>query len=435
MPYNFGRKLIENFTIENFEEYKTKTVDYNDEKHLVFNIIKHIKDAGKFLSDYYASMRIDFSMPFRLEFNNISEYQDPKPFFSLGEKKIIEYSEFAELPEAFRREESQKYTDSSIWSIYNFFDQMNLDEIKILRQLFSKALISDEEWEEAKKLVRVFEEAGDIHKEHHVPDLRFKDTEDEFIKNRQKDMAPKLIKASEKINSLAQEGDIIILVGNSPQLIRYPLEKIITNKKIDLVSLALSGHPGQISKRGDEHGIIKNLVTDRGDLLYKEYMQKIGLTKEKINNAKKILIVDVIGSGGGIKYLNNSLAEISCDGDVDLLSEKICLVGVNLCNVKIKKENTSSQKPSLEDHVLFSKNIQTKSLYMEDLEKFLDRVSDSDLNARLLPNANSYRWDQDGFIEKLEDYSLHLDFSKFPILTHEIDQLMGSHSANDHPSH
>ena len=191
-------------------------------------------------------------------------------------------------------------------------------KIEILRKNIQPGIISEEEWQNADILAQKYEIMHQYVKDH--------DNNPYASHLKAEDMVPQLLEAAHKIDKIAQDGDILIFVGNTPQLIRYPLEKMIQEKpNLKIVSLALSGHPGQVQERGSLNGVLKNILTEESHDAYKEYMNHMGLTVESIKG-HKVHLVDCVGAGGGLNYLIKCISEIAYDGNMDAATQYVDVV-------------------------------------------------------------------------------------------------------------
>ncbi|WP_425363894.1 hypothetical protein [Candidatus Tisiphia endosymbiont of Hybos culiciformis] len=251
-------------------------------------------------------------------------------------------------------------------TIENFFKAINSKQLETLKSVIQPDLVSAEEWESALSLTKKYKVTNDyVH-------TMSSNLESSNLNISKDDTIHDVVIAAQEIEKIVSDGDIVIFVGNTPQLIRYPLEKIITHTKphVKAVSLAISGHPDQI-KEQCTNGIIPNVLTTESHEAYKEYMQHMGITAEDVKD-HKIHLIDCIGSGGGLVYLIRCITEIA-DAKGEAMPH-IDLIALNEINWDFAK---------------FSKETEYHNLKMDQLTKTLDRVSD---NERLMPSANSYKW-------------------------------------------
>ncbi|WP_375327184.1 hypothetical protein [Candidatus Tisiphia endosymbiont of Nemotelus uliginosus] len=314
---------------------------------------------------------------------------DTVTYKTLNDKdEIIEVIVDSEVIEKIRAAREWENTSKiCLHTIENFFKEtINSEKLKILKPLVQPGLVSEQEWEAALTLITKYKIVEDyIHP--HVESRNTKISEDATIHE--------VIVAAHKIEEIVSDHDVVIFAGNTPQLIRYPFEKIITNTKpnIKTVSLAISGHPGQI-KTHYVHGILANILTPESHDIYKEYMQHMGITKEYVKD-HKIYLIDCIGSGGGIAYLVRCITEIADANDVRApydATKSIEVIALNKVDPVYAK---------------FSCEIKHHDLKMNTLTKTLDRVSDDESSLRLMPSASSYKWTHE-FIQQMEEHSQHI---------------------------
>lgn len=179
--------------------------------------------------------------------------------------------------------------------------------------------------------------------------------------------------ATQKIDNLdeIQDGDTLVVVGNTPQLI-YEAHKLIGKKKLNYIKVAISGTPGKYKEGDTWYESI--LITEKGVGNYREYLKKVGFINN--NHTGNIFFIDIISSGMGIKFLKNALVTSQN------VSSKIYMLGIN----------------SLEqwaDAFKNEKDIEKcLSLDMSELATQLDQIPNRPNHPlRLMPRLPSYMWE------------------------------------------
>lgn len=268
-------------------------------------------------------------------------------------------------------------------TIHNLLNNLSPRLLEVLRTNIAPGIVSEEEWEATKTLVSKYNGLNKV-----VETLQT--ATESFVS--EENLPQMLIEAASEINKLVEDGDVVIFVGNTPQMIRYPFDKITFEGKPNLhtVSLAMSGHPGLMMGRCCMfERSLKNILTDEGHELYKDYMQDMGLSRDI--QGKKIHFVDCVGAGGGIAYQMKCLTEIAYDGDASKAQQHFHVISTN----------NSKGDGALHDSSFFSGGFQTDTtpLGMDKLTDLLDRVSDDNEAMRLMPSSKSYKWSPEFMIE------------------------------------
>ena len=201
-----------------------------------------------------------------------------------------------------------------------------------------------------------------------------------------------LVEAAKDLHTKISDEDIMVFVGNTPQLLRYAVEKLYPSKAVQLISLGVSGHPDNL-KYEQPSSLFEALLTEQAHGLYKEYIQNMGITKESVVG-HKIHFVDHIGSGGGIIYQMKAISEIAFGGDMGLAAKSF-------------KVTTTSGGNDMEfahkDSVIFDKISDDYYSVCSALDQATDVGPD-----RLMPNSSAYKWDDREFMELLEYQSKHI---------------------------
>jgi hypothetical protein len=267
--------------------------------------------------------------------------------------------------------------------IHNLLNDLSPRLLELLRANIAPGIVSEEEWEVAEILVNKY------YKLHKVAEV-FQASPESFM--HEENLPKMLIQAAEKIDSLVEDGDVVIFVGNTPQMIRYPFDKMTFEGKphLQTVSLAISGHPGLMMEGRRFDASLKNILTNEQHELYKDYMQDMGLTAREIQG-KKIHFVDCVGAGGGITYQMKCLAEIAYGGNISEAQQHFHVISTN----------NSKGGGALHGRSFVSGSFQTDttSLDMDKLTGLLDRVSDDQEAMRLMPSSKSYKWSPEFMIE------------------------------------
>jgi hypothetical protein len=270
-------------------------------------------------------------------------------------------------PEHLRRgysPEQQEFLDKHvpfILPVVTFFCYyITHGQLNLLRTLLPSGIVTDEDWEASLQIrAKVDELKAGMRPNSSVSSIYNMD----FYKD--------LKVASHKILDYVKDGETIIAVGNTPQYIRYVIDKEVasTGRQVTTISLAISGWPG-VTKPGFAQGFLENLLTPEAHAGYLKYMHSQGL--ELNHTYKKIHLLDCVGQGGGLDYIIRALAEIYGQ---DNMPE----VGIIATN----KVAETIVGPTVK--------VPAYSLDMIALTNNLDRVNDE---IRLMPHANSWRWDE-----------------------------------------
>lgn len=420
MPMTPG-ELLSSITEDDINTANTPYANCNpDLKIRVANYIRILKLAPKFLnfikdSSIYISTKkySDDCISTAVTMQPVELTSDSITYKVLNDKdEIIDAIVDSEIIEKTKK---MFHTDPRSWEnisksgifsfeITNFFQFMvDSQQLERLRSIIQPNLVSEEEWTAALSLTKKYKIVSNyIHTnlEHH--DTRI--SEDNTIHD--------VVVAAQTIEKIVSDGDVVVFVGNTPQLIRYPFEKITTHTKpnIKTVSLAISGHPDQI-KEDQPTGIIPNVLTCESHDIYKEYMRHMGITKEYVKN-HKVYLIDCVGSGGGLVYLARCINEIAYDGKLtDDAIKDVKIIALNEIDPQYAK---------------FSDKIEQYNLKMNKLTQTLDRVSDNGSSLRLMPSASSYKWTSE-FIKQVEEHSMHIFDHLNPFFTrvfNEIDMKM-----------
>ncbi|MEY3196676.1 MAG: hypothetical protein RLZZ59_42 [Pseudomonadota bacterium] len=197
-----------------------------------------------------------------------------------------------------------------------------------------------------------------------------------------------LYKAAKVLYDEIPQGDLAVFVGNTPQLIRYVLDKHVApcNQKFKTVSLGISGCPDNM-KWASVSYLLEGILTEDGDLQYKQYMQEQGLTSDNIQH-HKVHFIDLVGGGGGIAYLSKATADIAFGGDIDAAKKHMDVIGIAEVDVSI---------------VFYDKDIETSTIDFSKLGMRLDKVSDNG-DDRVMPNVSAGKWCSDPNIFGTLDY-------------------------------
>ena len=123
-----------------------------------------------------------------------------------------------------------------------------------------------------------------------------------------------LYDAAHKIYKSLPVDSIALFIGNTPQLVRFALEKMSVPKKFESVSLSISGHPGDEALYGTR--FIESILTKHGMENYDKYIGQLLDVRDIIANHKHLYFIDVIQVAAGIKYIIDSLPRVANDGVV-----------------------------------------------------------------------------------------------------------------------
>lgn len=388
-------EILRSFTRESFEEVNaiTKTGFSNrdflpagmEEDHIfAIQMLQYIKAAPWFLKHYGDTLCV---------IENKSKQNFIKVDFEAIRKGVdrVVYNEDGEIIDNARLPENQfcpeDWPDIAEKQIHEFFRWFNLDSLEIARKNIQDGIISEEEWISAERLLVKYAKLNKVAKSLKTQDVQF---------SHEEELPQMLIEAASEINKLVEDGDVVIFVGNTPQMIRYPFDKMMSESKPDLitVSLGISGHPGVAMNRGFS---ITNILTDEQHELYKIYMQDMGLTTEFVHG-KKIHFVDVINSGGGIAYLMKCIAEIAYGGDISEAQQYFHAINI---------ENSHGFLGAIKGQKFIYCDIETSASVLDDsknLSRILDAVRNDYEEFRLMPDCKSYKWSPD-FIDRLTEIS------------------------------
>lgn len=297
--------------------------------------------------------------------------------------------------------------------MHNLLMELNPTVLGILRDNVPEGIVSQEEWQAAEILVQKYQNLNKF-------SASLCSSNKEQI-NKTEELPAMLIDAATKMDKLVHDNDVVIFVGNTPQMIRYPFDRITFQEKPNLytTSLAISGHPGKVMEHRSFIASLKNILLDDQHELYKKYMQDMGLTPKFLQD-KKIHFVDCVGAGVGISYLMKCLAEIVYEGDVSEAQKHFHVISTN------KKAKAFEGNALVGDKFCAGGfTTDTTSLEMNALTSILDRVSDDSEAVRLMPSSQSYKWSPT-FMSKLNEASYNIfkqNNDKFAKIFTEIDHL------------
>lgn len=277
---------------------------------------------------------------------------------------------------------SDQYQLVELWpginerNINDFLQKFTPEYLEIFRSNLQEGIIDEDEWEAVQDLVNKYTGLQKV-----IDDFSFPADASLAAFADEKDLPEMLVEATNRLNGLVEDGDVLILPGNTPQLIGVVLQKMAAETKpnLKIVSLGISGHPGTIMVRDSNHFLVsmKNTLTEEQHELYKFYMQDMGLTRDEIQG-RKIHFLDVVNFGGGIGYLMQCLSEIAMES----------LENFNVINISPSTNSLLDGKFSCNgfEASYISLNAPTK------LPKLLDAVHNDLREMRLMPNCSSYKW-------------------------------------------
>ena len=172
-------------------------------------------------------------------------------------------------------------------------------QLPLLQYLFPDILDSKEDWESLSEVIdRLYFSfptesekvlKGPAHREEWVP----------YMKSA--GFYAVLEETVDKIAAILKKGDTLITVGNTPQFIGTALE--FSRYKIKAIPIALSSAPGRRKEVFDAiHSNLNNIVTKEGLANYTDYLERMGVSPDKLPPGK-IYLMDYIESGRGPEFL------------------------------------------------------------------------------------------------------------------------------------
>lgn len=131
--------------------------------------------------------------------------------------------------------------------------------------------------------------------------------EEEFFGNSENpDAWPKVLTSFidfiDKSESVRHD-DTIVAVGNTPQIFLETLK--YSQKELNLISLAISKHPGFFKSQTGGSGSTKTsaLLSPKGLKNYRQYLKNVGLDAEGSINHKRVFFLDYIVSGFNVEFV------------------------------------------------------------------------------------------------------------------------------------
>lgn len=388
------REGIQGVTKERFDAvgHLIKTVNYysgcpqdiTEAEFLTIKTIQYIKAMPWFLKNYGDAVCVVKDAKSASILYNPTQWAKLKFYTESGP---IAKEDMPILP-------SDKYQMIELWpgiherNINDFLQKFTPEYLEIFRSNLQEGIISEDEWGAVQDLVNKYAGLQKV-----IDDFSFPAAASLAAFAHEKDLPEMLVEATNRLNGLVEDGDVLILPGNTPQLIGVVLQKMTAEIKpnLKIISLGISGHPGTIMVRDANYFLVsmKNILTEEQHELYKVYMQDMGLTRDEIQG-KKIHFLDVVNFGGGIGYLMQCLSEIAME----------YLENFNVINI-------SPDTNSVLDGKFFCNGFEASYISLnapEKLPKLLDAVHNDLREMRLMPNCSSYKWSPE-FMLRLTEIS------------------------------
>ena len=296
-------------------------------------------------------------------------------------------------------------------------DKVNIHALIVFRELLQDGIISDEELEGFKVVYHAIKDK----REEILEDIRLSSWKFFLSKgwaltttppppppptviSELSENLPALKRAALDLSGMIQEdNNIAVFIGNTPQLVRYIFKQLAP--QFNTTSIGLSGHPDN-PKYPYLDSLLESIVTSKGAANYNEYLIKMGLTRE-LCRVSTIYFIDDISTGGALDYLMKAIAHIAFEDNCAEAIKHIKLVSLNgFHRCKLEWVTEAMQF----------------DLASTNLAHFLDQASDTGPD-RLMPNASSYRWDDDEYMLYLEERSKGIFEDPNPVFDHVFNQI------------
>lgn len=261
-----------------------------------------------------------------------------------------------DITNAYKMITTCHYSDS----LYLIFLEMinTIEKIKFVKTLVPENLLSKEDWEYVENFRNKYTERWKQFETTASDESAYYDLIKEHC------FVQILVKghggAIEEIKKHVKSVDTIIAPGNTPQyLIELLDDKSFCHK---IISLAISGHPGEI-KHCEKW--INDIITPQGLENYRKYLTEIGFfDKKNYFPNGTTWFIDVISSGGAIRFLIDELKEQEINSSMKFLA---------------LNELTETSLP-----------IEGVFLDLGNIALLLDKCKDS---LRIMPELSAYKWD------------------------------------------
>ncbi len=191
-----------------------------------------------------------------------------------------------------------------------------------------------------------------------------------------------------KLDSWLNDGDILIVPGNTGQYVTEAF-KAYSAKKVAVVPIAISGAPG-VSRlaEGSSFEWARNILTPTGQKNYQSYIKDLLKDKlKKLGDNNIIYIIDIVSGGYGISFLIKCLEELGFGNDT-----------ADTRVINIDKTYTSNDNKTMAIHRLQIDYQDLSNVKQLENYKITDRQLASKFDTiaakyRLMPDFPAYMWD------------------------------------------